>query len=95
MACMSSFVVMVIKKQPEAAAACGTMNYTVSYPEPTCQAQKFIFGSESIYAIPMMLFSFMCHGNILSILAELKRPTRTRQRQLILGNFLKYFQKLI
>lgn len=85
MACMSTFVIMVIKKQPEAAAACGTMNYTVPYPEPSCTPQPFIFGSESIYAIPMMLFSFMCHGNILSILAELKRPTRSRQRKLILG----------
>lgn len=42
----------------------------------------------------MMLFSFMCHGNILSILAELKRPTRSRQRKLILGKCHDCFRVL-
>ena len=50
----------------------------------------------SVYAIPMMLFSFMCHGNILSIVAELKPtpacnnkkyPSQARMRRMICGMF--------
>ena len=84
---MSTFVIMVIKKQPQADAECGTIEYNNTYEAPTCEPEAFIFNNSSINAIPMMLFSFMCHGNILSILAELKRPTRSRQRKLILGKF--------
>ena len=91
MVCMSTFVFMVIKKQPEAAAQCGNITFLDEsgledkYPLQQCEALPFTFSASTVYAIPMLLFSFMCHGNILSIVAELKQPTRKRCRQLIAG----------
>jgi len=94
MACMMSFVGLVIAKQPEAAALCGKINYTEPNPEPSCETELFTFSVNSVYAIPMMLFSFMCHGNILSIVAELRPlasckssfPSIKRTRMLIAGS---------
>jgi amino acid permease len=91
MVCMSTFVFMVIKKQPEAAAQCGNITFldesglAEPYPLQECKALPFTFSTSTVYAIPMLLFSFMCHGNILSIVAELKAPTKKRCRQLIAG----------
>jgi sodium-coupled neutral amino acid transporter 2 len=91
MVCMSTFVFMVISKQPEASAQCGNITFLddsgapEKYPLQVCEAEAFSFSPSTVYAIPMLLFSFMCHGNILSIVAELKAPTRRRCRQLIVG----------
>ena len=64
---------------------CGNITFAEAEPVQECIAHKFIINENTIYAIPMLLFSFMCHGNILSIVAELKSPTRRRMRQLIFG----------
>ena len=94
MVCMSTFVFMVISKQPEASAQCGNITFLddsgapEKYPLQVCEAEAFSFSPSTVYAIPMLLFSFMCHGNILSIVAELKAPTRRRCRQLIAGIIL-------
>ena len=64
---------------------CGNITFAEAEPVQECIAHKFIINQNTIYAIPMLLFSFMCHGNILSIVAELKSPTRRRMRQLIGG----------
>ena len=150
MICMSTFVVMVIMKQPEAAALCGEIEFLSEdgnparvpqvifmqilchflkktdianvfhhtkngqcrnimgldflrnlqkiylfelcalAPEPIqeCTARTFNYSAETIYAIPMLLFSFMCHGNILTIVAELKSPTKYRMRQFIAGKLI-------
>ena len=95
MGCMMSFVGLVVAKQPEAAALCETtgINYTKPGPEPICETENFIFTLKSAYAVPMLLFAFMCHGNILSIVAELKpseecnsqHPSPRRFQKMILG----------
>ena len=72
-------------QQPDAAQMCGNITFAEAEPIQECVAHKFIINENTIYAIPMLLFSFMCHGNILSIVAELKSPTRRRMRQLIFG----------
>ena len=56
---MMSFVGLVIAKQPEAAALCGKINYTEPNPAPTCETELFTFSVNSVYAIPMMLFSVL------------------------------------
>ena len=43
MACMGSFVVLVVLKQPAAATLCGHINYTISTPKPTCETVYFTF----------------------------------------------------
>jgi len=95
MACMMSFVGLVVQKQPDAAAMCGNITYDPPLPEPVCYTENFTFSINSAFAIPMMLFSFMCHGNILSIVAEIrpsvdcksKYPSAKRLRQMILGTY--------
>jgi len=69
MACMMSFVGLVIAKQPEAAALCGKINYTEPLPAPTCETKLFTFSVNSVYAIPMMLFSVL-FSNLSSQLNE-------------------------
>ena len=95
MGCMMSFVGLVIAKQPEAAALCETtgINYTNPFPEPICETENFIFTLKSAYAVPMLLFAFMCHGNVLSIVAELRpsdtcngdHPSPRRLHKMVLG----------
>jgi amino acid permease len=102
MGCMMSFVGLVVRKQPEAAALCHTtgINYTQLDidqnqvgPDPTCETENFIFNLKSAYAVPILLFAFMCHGNVLSIVAELRpsvecrsdHPSPGRLRKMILG----------
>ena len=67
---MMSFVGLVIAKQPEAAALCGKINYTEPNPEPSCETELFTFSVNSVYAIPMMLFSVL----FLSFSSPLNKP---------------------
>jgi sodium-coupled neutral amino acid transporter 1 len=96
MGCMMSFVGLVVVKQPAAVDHCGSINYTSitsNFLDPECEAKSWIFNIKSAYAVPTLLFAFMCHGNILPIVAELKptdrcnsrHPSPRRIRQMVFG----------
>ena len=93
MGCMMSFVGLVVSRQDGAAEQCGNITYIKPGPEPVCEVEQFIMTIKSAYAIPSLLFAFMCHGNILPIVAELKPseecnsryPSPKRLRQMIFG----------
>merc|ERR1712158_152379 len=42
----------------------------------TCEASAAIINSNSIYAVPTMLFAFQCHASCLPVYTELKVKTR-------------------
>ncbi|XP_044021911.1 probable sodium-coupled neutral amino acid transporter 6 isoform X1 [Siniperca chuatsi] len=45
-----------------------------------CTPKLFVISSKSVYAIPTMAFSFLCHTAILPIYCELDRPTKSRMQ---------------
>lgn len=51
-------------------------NTTVLKEEQTCEAVALTWNSQSVYAIPTMLFAFQCHASCLPVYAELKVPNR-------------------
>uniref|UniRef100_A0A8C6T4E3 Solute carrier family 38 member 6 n=1 Tax=Neogobius melanostomus TaxID=47308 RepID=A0A8C6T4E3_9GOBI len=46
-----------------------------------CTAKLFVLSSESVYAIPTMAFSFLCHTAVLPIYCELDRPSKARMQR--------------
>ncbi|XP_034051248.1 probable sodium-coupled neutral amino acid transporter 6 isoform X1 [Thalassophryne amazonica] len=45
-----------------------------------CTPKLFVISSKSVYAIPTMAFSFLCHTAVLPIYCELDRPSKTRMQ---------------
>ncbi|XP_060243626.1 probable sodium-coupled neutral amino acid transporter 6 isoform X4 [Meriones unguiculatus] len=60
-----------------------------------CKPKLFHFSKESVYAIPTMAFSFLCHTSILPIYCELHSPSKKRMQNVtntaIAFSFLVYF----
>ncbi|XP_028837481.1 putative sodium-coupled neutral amino acid transporter 6 isoform X2 [Denticeps clupeoides] len=60
-----------------------------------CRARMFVISSKSVYAVPTMAFSFLCHTAILPIYCELQRATKQRMQQVtnvsISLSFILYF----
>ncbi|XP_059135897.1 probable sodium-coupled neutral amino acid transporter 6 isoform X2 [Peromyscus eremicus] len=60
-----------------------------------CKPKLFHFSKESVYAIPTMAFSFLCHTSILPIYCELQSPSKRRMQNVsntaIALSFLVYF----
>ncbi|XP_036062120.1 probable sodium-coupled neutral amino acid transporter 6 isoform X2 [Onychomys torridus] len=60
-----------------------------------CKPKLFHFSKESVYAIPTMAFSFLCHTSILPIYCELQSPSKKRMQNVtntaIALSFLVYF----
>merc|ERR1711970_94867 len=54
------------------------MNYTNPLSAPVCETENWGFTLKSANAVPMLLFAFMCHGNVLSIVAELRPSPECR-----------------
>ncbi|KAL1790551.1 putative sodium-coupled neutral amino acid transporter 6, partial [Sigmodon hispidus] len=60
-----------------------------------CKPKLFHFSKESVYAIPTMAFSFLCHTSILPIYCELRSPSKKRMQNVtntaIAFSFLVYY----
>ncbi|XP_051051948.1 probable sodium-coupled neutral amino acid transporter 6 isoform X2 [Phodopus roborovskii] len=67
----------------------------ISNATDDCKPKLFHFSKESIYAIPTMAFSFLCHTSILPIYCELQSPSKKRMQNVtntaIALSFLLYF----
>ncbi|XP_040598872.1 probable sodium-coupled neutral amino acid transporter 6 isoform X2 [Mesocricetus auratus] len=69
--------------------------FQISNATDDCKPKLFHFSKESIYAIPTMAFSFLCHTSILPIYCELQSPSKKRMQNVtntaIALSFLLYF----
>ncbi|XP_032731145.1 probable sodium-coupled neutral amino acid transporter 6 isoform X1 [Lontra canadensis] len=69
--------------------------FQISNATDDCKPRLFHFSKESVYAIPTMAFSFLCHTSILPIYCELQSPSKKRMQNVthtaIILSFLIYF----
>ncbi|XP_054447168.1 sodium-coupled neutral amino acid symporter 2 isoform X2 [Pteronotus mesoamericanus] len=56
-----------------------------------CQPRYFIFNSQTVYAVPILTFSFVCHPAILPIYEELKDRSRRRMMNVSKISFFAMF----
>ncbi|XP_052495914.1 sodium-coupled neutral amino acid symporter 2 isoform X2 [Budorcas taxicolor] len=57
----------------------------------SCQPRYFIFNSKTVYAVPILTFSFVCHPAILPIYEELKGRSRRRMMNVSKISFFAMF----
>ncbi|XP_034849078.1 probable sodium-coupled neutral amino acid transporter 6 isoform X2 [Mirounga leonina] len=69
--------------------------FQISNATDDCKPKLFHFSKESVYAIPTMAFSFLCHTSVLPIYCELQSPSKKRMQNVthtaIALSFLIYF----
>ncbi|XP_054998001.1 sodium-coupled neutral amino acid symporter 2 isoform X2 [Sorex araneus] len=81
-----------------------TINSTVTQPtsfaldpafnvtsHESCKPRYFIFNSQTVYAVPILTFSFVCHPAILPIYEELKGRSRRRMMNVSKISFFAMF----
>ncbi|XP_053833833.1 sodium-coupled neutral amino acid symporter 2 isoform X1 [Vidua macroura] len=56
-----------------------------------CKPKYFIFNSQTVYAVPILTFSFVCHPAILPIYEELKGRSRKRMMNVSYVSFFAMF----
>ncbi|XP_001489573.1 sodium-coupled neutral amino acid symporter 2 isoform X1 [Equus przewalskii] len=57
----------------------------------SCRPRYFIFNSQTVYAVPILTFSFVCHPAILPIYEELKERSRRRMMNVSKISFFAMF----
>uniref|UniRef100_A0A671TBA9 Sodium-coupled neutral amino acid symporter 2 n=1 Tax=Sinocyclocheilus anshuiensis TaxID=1608454 RepID=A0A671TBA9_9TELE len=98
--CMVFFLIVVIYKKfqipcplPE-----NFINITVNVSqlqvnttdEECCKPKYFIFNSQTVYAVPILTFAFVCHPAILPMYEELKEKMQNVANVSFLGMFVMY-----
>ncbi|XP_005343261.1 probable sodium-coupled neutral amino acid transporter 6 [Microtus ochrogaster] len=91
-------LVIVIKKWSipcPVALSCIDGVFQISNATDDCKPKLFHFSKESVYAVPTMAFSFLCHTSILPIYCELRSPSKKRMQNVtntaIALSFLLYY----
>uniref|UniRef100_A0A7N5KDF2 Sodium-coupled neutral amino acid symporter 2 n=1 Tax=Ailuropoda melanoleuca TaxID=9646 RepID=A0A7N5KDF2_AILME len=59
--------------------------------DDSCRPRYFIFNSQTVYAVPILTFSFVCHPAILPIYEELKGRSRRRMMNVSKISFFSMF----
>ncbi|XP_076862950.1 sodium-coupled neutral amino acid symporter 2 isoform X2 [Brachyhypopomus gauderio] len=59
--------------------------------EDTCTPKYFVFNSQTVYAVPILTFAFVCHPAILPMYEELKDRSRRRMQGVANVSFLAMF----
>ncbi|XP_036614525.1 sodium-coupled neutral amino acid transporter 2 isoform X1 [Trichosurus vulpecula] len=59
--------------------------------DDSCEPRYFIFNSQTVYAVPILTFSFVCHPAILPIYEELKGRSRRRMMNVSKISFFAMF----
>ncbi|XP_048450265.1 sodium-coupled neutral amino acid transporter 2 [Rhincodon typus] len=59
--------------------------------EGTCKPKYFIFNSQTVYAVPILTFAFVCHPAVLPIYEELKDRSRKKMQRVSNVSFLFIF----
>uniref|UniRef100_A0A4W6FYV2 Sodium-coupled neutral amino acid symporter 2 n=1 Tax=Lates calcarifer TaxID=8187 RepID=A0A4W6FYV2_LATCA len=93
--CMVFFLIVVIIKKfqipcplPEDVSA---LNETISKIEDACTPKYFVFNSQTVYAVPILTFAFVCHPAILPMYEELKDRSRGKMQGVANVSFLAMF----
>ncbi|XP_020036059.1 sodium-coupled neutral amino acid symporter 2 isoform X2 [Castor canadensis] len=66
------------------------LNLNISEIE-SCKPRYFIFNSQTVYAVPILTFSFVCHPAVLPIYEELKGRSRRRMMDVSRISFFAMF----
>ncbi|XP_029969586.1 sodium-coupled neutral amino acid transporter 2-like [Salarias fasciatus] len=61
------------------------------YSDDTCRPKYFVFNSQTVYAVPILTFAFVCHPAILPMYEELKDRSRRRMQGVANVSFLAMF----
>uniref|UniRef100_A0AAY5KNY0 Sodium-coupled neutral amino acid symporter 2 n=1 Tax=Esox lucius TaxID=8010 RepID=A0AAY5KNY0_ESOLU len=70
----------------------GSINTTaVDYNEDVCTPKYFVFNSQTVYAVPILTFAFVCHPAILPMYEELKDRSRRKMQGVANVSFLAMF----
>ncbi|CAL8242263.1 unnamed protein product [Merluccius merluccius] len=106
LSCMVFFVGVVIYKKFQIpcldhgfanATATSMLNSTLAYinattvEEDTCTPKYFVFNSQTVYAVPILTFAFVCHPAILPMYEELKDRSRQKMQGVANVSFLSMF----
>nr|XP_019967818.1 PREDICTED: sodium-coupled neutral amino acid transporter 2-like [Paralichthys olivaceus] len=68
------------------------MNTTaVDYSEDSCTPKYFVFNSQTVYAVPILTFAFVCHPAILPMYEELKDRSHRKMQGVANVSFLSMF----
>ncbi|XP_014835284.1 PREDICTED: sodium-coupled neutral amino acid transporter 2-like, partial [Poecilia mexicana] len=59
--------------------------------DDTCKPKYFVFNSQTVYAIPILTFAFVCHPTILPMYDELKDRSRRKMQNVANVSFLAMF----
>ncbi|XP_078075839.1 sodium-coupled neutral amino acid symporter 2 [Mustelus asterias] len=59
--------------------------------EDVCKPKYFIFNSQTVYAVPILTFAFVCHPAVLPIYEELKDRSRKKMQRVSNVSFLFIF----
>uniref|UniRef100_A0A8B9SYV7 Sodium-coupled neutral amino acid symporter 2 n=2 Tax=Anas platyrhynchos TaxID=8839 RepID=A0A8B9SYV7_ANAPL len=103
--CMVFFLIVVIWKMFQIPCPMGSdlvnmtlINATLATPlvhenisDDACKPKYFIFNSQTVYAVPILTFSFVCHPAILPIYEELKGRSRKRMMNVSYVSFFAMF----
>ncbi|XP_038594891.1 sodium-coupled neutral amino acid transporter 2-like [Micropterus salmoides] len=64
---------------------------TVDYSEDACTPKYFVWNSQTVYAVPILTFAFVCHPAILPMYEELKDRSRRKMQGVANVSFLAMF----
>ncbi|XP_045928601.1 sodium-coupled neutral amino acid transporter 2-like [Micropterus dolomieu] len=94
--CMVFFLTVVIIKKfqipcplPKDMSHLNTI--TVDYSEDACTPKYFVWNSQTVYAVPILTFAFVCHPAILPMYEELKDRSRRKMQGVANVSFLAMF----
>ncbi|KAM4615190.1 sodium-coupled neutral amino acid symporter 2 [Polymixia lowei] len=63
----------------------------VDYSEDACTPKYFVFNSQTVYAVPILTFAFVCHPAVLPMYEELKDRSRRKMQGVANVSFLAMF----
>uniref|UniRef100_A0AAQ5ZKP8 Sodium-coupled neutral amino acid symporter 2 n=1 Tax=Amphiprion ocellaris TaxID=80972 RepID=A0AAQ5ZKP8_AMPOC len=101
--CMVFFLIVVIIKKFQIPcplpAALDSINSSlpdpnssaVGYSDDACRPKYFVFNSQTVYAVPILTFAFVCHPAILPMYEELKDRSRRKMQGVANVSFLAMF----
>ncbi|CAM4561417.1 unnamed protein product [Leuciscus chuanchicus] len=99
--CMVFFVIVVIYKKFQIPCPLPEdfINITVNASQPQvntteeecCKPKYFVFNSQTVYAVPILTFAFVCHPAILPMYEELKDRSRRKMQNVANVSFLGMF----
>ncbi|KAM9705009.1 sodium-coupled neutral amino acid symporter 2 [Menidia menidia] len=69
----------------------GTNSTITDYNEDTCRPKYFVYNSQTVYALPILTFAFVCHPAILPMYEELKDRSRKKMQGVANVSFLAMF----